>query len=99
MSERITTRKPRTVERRVQHLFVQHRATKLDYKGGEVEVLLTTKRGELATFTLPEAARLDALGALAPEGHTAEMIAQDIARNYEAYTTARQGVDGTGSAF
>jgi len=43
MPDMQTARRPRTVERRVQHLFVQHRAVQLDFKGNEVEVLLTAR--------------------------------------------------------
>jgi len=99
MPDMQTARRPRTVERRVQHLFVQHRAVQLDFKGNEVEVLLTAQRGELSTFTLSEAARLDSLGALAPDGHTVEMIRADIDRTYQAYLSQRRQMPDDGASF
>jgi hypothetical protein len=92
-------RPPRTVERRVSAILVQYFSRELDGEGREVEMARTARRGELATFSVQEAARLDALGALAPEGHTVEMIKRDIEATYEAWAATRRQPIDDGSGF
>ena len=99
MPEQTITRRPRTIERRVAHLFCQFVSTEIDVHGRVVEVARTARRGELTSFSATEAARLDALGALAPEGHTPEMIEADIAATYQAYADARRQAVDDGSVF
>jgi hypothetical protein len=91
MSDSVT-RVPRTVERRVAMVMVQYLSPEVDVNGQRIERLRTAYRGELATLTVSEAARIDALGGLAPEGHTAEMITADLQAVHAAYAAERSRV-------
>src|ERR1700733_13411845 len=94
-----TTRRPRAVERRISSLFAQFKSVELDANGQRVDVVRTARRGELVTLGVTEAARLDALGALAPEGHTPEMIQAALAANYDACAAARRQATDNWSSY
>lgn len=87
-----TTHRPRTTERRVAHLRILYQSKELGPDGSYVEYLRSAQRGDLVTLSLVEAARLDALGSLAPVGYTTEQIDADVEAMYSAYQSARRGV-------
>ena len=88
-------RRPRTVERRVAFLSVQFFSDELTPDGSRRETVRSATRGQLITLPVTEASRLDALGALAPEGATVQDIEDDLAAAYAAYQAARQTVPDT----
>lgn len=92
MPEKTTARRARTVERRIQHLSVQFFSEELGVDGRRQQVVRTAVRGDLISLPLTEAARLDALGSLAPEGATVADVEADIAAAYSVYQASRRGV-------
>lgn len=83
-------RRPRTTERRIAFLSAQYFSEELGPDGVRRQTVRTGVRGEVVTLPLTEASRLDALGALAPEGATVEDIQRDLDSTYEAYQSARR---------
>jgi len=73
-------------------MFVTYASEELRVDGTRQTTMRTAKRGEIATFSVGEAARLDALGALAPPGATAADIERDLESTREAYYSARRTV-------
>lgn len=92
-------RRTKMIERRVSALYVLFKSLERNASGETVEVVRTADRGELVSLPLAEAARLDGLGALAPEGWTAQDIQDDLKRLHAEYTSGRQRAADDGSVF
>ena len=90
----MTTTRRRQVERRVSAVVILYNAELTDPDGKRVEVTRNASRGALVTLTPREAARLDALGMLAPVGATIADVESDAEIVLEAYRAARQSVSG-----
>jgi hypothetical protein len=86
----MSQRENELVERRVSAVGCVYK-TRIRLPGGQVaEVQHTANRGELIRVTGAEAARLDAQGALAPEGWTAEQVDDAVQKRIADYQGQRR---------
>jgi hypothetical protein len=81
-------------ERRVRHIGAGFFAHATDENGQVKLVQQHARRGEAISLTPVEEARLDALGALAPAGASADDIKREIEQTLAAYQAARSNVGG-----
>jgi hypothetical protein len=86
----MSQRENELVERRVSAVGAIYK-TRIRLPGGQVaEVQHSANRGDLIRLTGAECARLDAIGCLAPEGWSAEQVADAVDQRISDYQNARR---------
>jgi hypothetical protein len=94
-----TSKKPRTVERRVRGLFIVYTVPSRGVDGSMSTAEKRAEQGELVALTPIQAAHFDSLGMLAAPGATVEDIERELDASYSEYHSARQAVASSGAGF
>jgi hypothetical protein len=94
-----TSRKPRTIERRVRGLFIEYLVPSRRADGTTQDVVQRAGQGELVALTPVQCALFDALGMLAAPGATVEDIERELDAAYSEYHSARRALPGSGVGF
>jgi hypothetical protein len=90
-----TSAMPKTVERRIQGVIVQYVSEGIGPDGEPRKTLETRRRGELATLSAQEAARLDGLAVLCPPDTSVEEMEEQSEIVKDSYRQARRSISDT----